>query len=346
MSKPETIRIARTVAATLAVTLAVAAGCDRREPPEPGYAKTANLVMGTNAAVTAVADDDRTARAAVDAAYARFDDVNRLMSDYVADSEIGRLNAAPAGQWVDVASETFTCLKLARAVTRRSGGAFDVTCRPLVRVWKEAAEAGELPTDAQLAEARARVGNDKWELDEDAGRVRKLVEGVEFDLGGIAKGYALDLAAERMESAGADGALVDIGGDVLAVGENRAGAPWRVGVRHPFAGDEIIVVLALSDRAVATSGVQQRFHEIGGRRYSHIIDPRTGRPAEQSPSVTVVASDGATADAWATVLSVLSVAEGQTLVSEIADVEVLWITGSPDAPVLQESGGFAAYVAK
>jgi thiamine biosynthesis lipoprotein len=316
-----------------------------RRPPSPAQASRSREVMGTLATLTAVAHDEAAATAAVEAGYARLEDVNRLMSDYIADSEIGRLNRLPAGTPVPVAAETWACIRRALEVWRASGGAFDVTCRPLVSLWKQAGAQGRLPTAEQIAAVRALVGCDRIVMDETSRTVALPAAGMQIDLGGIAKGQALDLAAAAMRNRGARGALVDVGGDVVAVGTRPDGQPWRVGVKDPFR-QGIVLVLRLSDRAVATSGVQQRFHEIGGRRYSHIIDPRTGWPATQAPSVTVIAADGITADAWATAFSVLSVSEGRELIStgRVADVEVLWITGDAGNPVMEKTPGFDQYV--
>jgi thiamine biosynthesis lipoprotein len=184
-------------------------------------------------------------------------------------------------------------------------------------------------------------------LDLEDRTIMRDADGVQVDLGGIAKGYALDLAGEAMLSAGAHGALVDVGGDVRAIGTNAAGKPWRVGIKHPF-HQTLHTILELSDRAVATSGVQQRFYEIDGKRYSHIIDPRSGRPAEQAPSVTVIAADGITADAWATVFSVLTVEEGRQLIAAGAapKLEVMWIAGPANQPIVDRTPGFDVYVAE
>jgi thiamine biosynthesis lipoprotein len=304
----------------------------------------AREVLGTLATLTAVAPDERTAAAAVEAGYARLADVNRLMSDYLAESEIGRVNAAPAGTPVPVAPETLLCVQHARAFGAASGGAFDITCRPLVALWKQAGRQQRLPTPEELAATRALVGCDRIVVDAAASTLALPQPGMQLDLGGIAKGYALDLAAAAMRAAGAESVLVDVGGDVVALGTTPEGKPWRVGVRHPFQ-DGLIAELLLRDGAVATSGVQQRFYEIGGHRYSHIIDPRTGWPAEQASSVTVIAADGITADAWATAFCVLTVAEGQQLIAagRAPGVEVLWLTGTAAAPVQTQTAGFAPY---
>jgi thiamine biosynthesis lipoprotein len=332
---------------TLAIVLAalcLVVGCKRSG--DNARVSRAREIMGTLATLTATARDEATAAAAVEAGYTRLEDVNRLMSDYVSDSEIGRLNALPVGERLSLSSETLRCLQRAIEVSQISGGAFDVTCRPLISLWKSAGRAGRLPADEALVQVRGLIGTDKIVLDVAAGTAARTADGVQVDLGGIAKGHALDLAGAAMRSAGAASALVDVGGDVLAVGVNQAGKPWRVGIKHPFRGG-IYAVLELSDRAVATSGAQQRFYEIDGQRYSHIIDPRSGWPAGQAPSVTVIAADGITADAWATVFSVLTIDEGRRLIASgrVPELEVLWIAGPADAPVVERTDAFEKYMA-
>ncbi len=334
-----------------------AAGCERSASehgrPTTGRVKNSRMVMGTFAEVTADAADHATAQRAVAAAFARLEDVNRLMSDYSADSEVGRLNALAVGENLVVSAETFHCLERSAEVARLSGGAFDYTCRPLVRLWKQAGRDDKLPSEDALRETLARVGWQKVKLDPATRTVTPTVPGLQIDLGGSAKGYALDLAAEALRAAGATHGLVNVGGDVRALGPQADGRPWRIGVRDPFKTSrnqpdiELFCTLELSGGAVATSGEQERYYIIEGRRYSHIVDPRSGRPAEQSSSVTVIAPDGLTADAWATALSVLSVAEGRDLIDrkEVTGLEVLWISGDAEHVDVQQTPGFERYLA-
>jgi thiamine biosynthesis lipoprotein len=301
-------------------------------------------VMGTFAEVMAFAADPDTAKKAVEAAYDRLADVNRRMSDYSDDSEIGRLNRQPAGEETVVSPETFFVLQKAMEVAKASGGAFDPTCRPLVQRWKHAGKENRLPEPHAIAATMQHVGWQKVTLDSHDRSVAVSVEGVQVDLGGIAKGYALDLAAAALKEAGAQSGLVNVGGDVIALGSQSGGRPWRIGMKHPFQPG-LFRTLAVCDRAVATSGVQQRFQVIDGKRYSHIVDPRTGQPAEQAPAVTVIAPDGLTADAWATVFSVLTVEEGRAMIESLPEIEAMWIWGSADAVQTAESSGFAPYVA-
>lgn len=325
----------------ICLTLILVPGC---RDVGPATAKHSREVMGTFAEITAVAPARRVARAAVDVAYARLDQVNHLMSDYVSDSEVGRINVLAARQTLVVSPETFEVLRRAREFAKASGGAFDVTYRPLKEVWKQAAKDNVLPPQSLLDETRRRIGYDKLLLDPATRAVTPTIDGIQIDLGGIAKGYALDLAAQAALDAGATAVLVNVGGDVLAVGAQASGQPWRIGIKHPFGPGLAGRIALFGHRAVATSGTQQRFTDVGGKHYSHIIDPRTGRPAEQAPSVTVVAPDGITADAWATVFSVLTVEEGRQLAESLPDVEVMWIWGSADDVRSAQTPGFDRYV--
>ena len=154
-----------------------------------------------------------------------------------------------------VSPETFDCLRKSAEVAAASGGAFDVTCRPLIALWKQAGQRNRLPTETELQAVRARVGWQKLELSPATRTVTVRAEGMQLDLGGIAKGYALDLAAAAMKDAGASGGLVDVGGDIVTFGRRENGQAWRIGVRHPFQSG-LFGRLELDDGAVATSGIQ------------------------------------------------------------------------------------------
>ena len=293
-------------------------------------------VMGTECSMAAVVpryDRDR-ARNALDEAEAVLRGVEARMSNWLDHSEISRLQAAKTGEGVSLSADTIEVLKAAREAAEQTGGAFDATCRPLLELWKRAGEEGVLPTESQLNDARAASNWEQVELTE-SGAV-KLADGVCVDLGGIAKGYAIDRALAAIEEAGVSGGLVDVGGDLACFGQQPEGESWVVEVKNPFQGSTL-VRFRIRQGAVATSGNYARHVEIAGKRYSHIVDPRTGRPADAAASVTVVAPTAMTADIWATALSVLE----QSGFDVLPDgVEALLVVGTADTYRLICTPGF------
>jgi thiamine biosynthesis lipoprotein len=271
--------------------------------------------MGTSWSVTLDArdrsrEDLAQARLAV---HERLATVNRLMSTWEADSELSRFNRHASGEPFPLSPETLEVLLLAQEVSERSGGAFDVSVRSLVAAWGFGAGArvGE-PDAAELAKLRERVGFRLLELDPVAGTARKRHPDVECDLSAIAKGFGVDEVARALAELGWKDFLVEVGGEVRARGRRPDGDPWRVGIERPDAeGRAVHGVIALSDRAMATSGDYRSFYEAGGERRTHIVDPRSGRPiGHRFASVSVVHRDAVLADAWATALMVLGAEEG------------------------------------
>jgi thiamine biosynthesis lipoprotein len=194
----------------------------------------------------------------------------------------------------------------------------------VIDLWRSAGESGVYPSEADLRGARAFCGWDHIELTE-SGAVKRTVE-ARVDLGGVAKGFGIDAAVEVLAEAGMLGGLVDVGGDLRCFGTDPDGGRWRVEIKNPF-GEGPLAHLRVGDSAVCTSGNYARFVEIEGRRYSHIIDPRSGRPADAVPSVTVISRSAMTADMWATALSVLG-EEGLDLLP--TGLEALLVLGSAD----------------
>jgi len=248
----------------------------------------------------------------------RLDRVSRLMSTYDTTSELSRFNRLASTDPVSVSEELIAVLEVAREVSERSGGALDVTVGPLVEAWGFGPGGGvngpirPLPTDAQLALLRERVGADLLEIDRAGGTVAKANPETSVDVSAIAKGYAVESVAGALTSLGLGQFLVEVGGELKGVGTRRDGRAWRVGIERP---DDVAPgvwgTVALTDEAIATSGDYRNYYEDSGVRYAHIIDPRTGRPiAVRGASVSVVHPNAAFADAWATALTVLGPEEG------------------------------------
>ena len=262
--------------------------------------------------------------------------IESRMSVWLEDSELSRLNRAPAGRSVPLSLEIQEVLARARRAAEVTRGAFDVTVGPLVLLWRRAPELGRPPDPDELTEARAAS---RWEhFETTADGLRKNTDGARIDLGGIAKGYAIDRAVAILSAFAPQGGLVDIGGDVRAWGCPPQSDRWEIAVRDPFGGSPL-VGLRIAEGAVCTSGDYARFVEVGGRRFSHIIDPRNGRPAEGVVSVTVTAPEAETADIWATALSVLG--PDGVLVLPIG-CEALFVLGDRQQRRLIATPGLAA----
>jgi len=231
--------------------------------------------------------DAMRARHAADAAIADVRRIEAKYSRYQDDSLTTRINRSAGGPPVDIDAETAGLIAYADRCFTQSEGRFDITSGVLRAAWDFRRQPPTLPADAVLAAALARIGWADVEWDERTIRLPRA--GMEIDFGGIGKEYAADRMATILIDHGIAHGLVNLGGDVRAVGTQSSGAPWRVGIRHPREAGRTIAAVDLADGAVATSGDYERFFEIDGRRYSHILDPRTGMPVSYWQSVSVVA---------------------------------------------------------
>jgi thiamine biosynthesis lipoprotein len=301
-------------------------------------------IMSTTMHLTAVLPA-RRARG-TDSAFVAAEQAARIvearMNRYNPDSELSGFNAAPADELVPLSEETMDVLRQSAALYQKTDQAFDITVLPLLRVWQSAAKADRLPSEEQVQAARAESRWAQIELTEQGARKSTATAGV--DLGGIAKGFAMDLAVEAMRREGVDGGIVEIGGDLRCFGSKPDGRPWRVQLRDPFVPGAGSFVLAVRDAAVCTSGNYERGRMIAGQHFSHILDPRLGRPVDTYPSVTVVAGTAAAADAWATALSVLG-PDGFALLDG-TDLEAMIIVGTPEMYTIHCTPGFSALVAE
>lgn len=321
-------------------------GCNRRVEADSRY----RLVMGTFAHLKAIAKDPRKAKKCVETAFAELEKVDKLMSDYKSDSEISRVNRDAFKRAVKVSKSTFEVLQRSTEFSKLSEGAFDITIGPLAELWRSAAEVNSVPTEAEISEVRSKVGYEKLILDANEMTVRFAVDGMKLDLGGIAKGYAVDIAVEAMQTAGAVGGMVDVGGDIRCFGSPPKGKKtWRIGLEDPTepkGGDQtlavsagrVLLVLKLTNAAIATSGGYRRFVLIEGKKYSHIMNRDTATSAEALSSVTIIAQNALDADALATSVSVMGPEKGLALIEKIPNTEAILITSSPEYQLLKTSG--------
>lgn len=299
--RPQSRRLARrSLAGLLAVALVAAcAGAASRPLLYP------LRVMGTYANVQIASSDTAAAGRAARAAHRALQRVDSLMSNWTTTSEIARLNRAAVRETALVQPEVADVLRAALEVSRESGGAFDVTVEPLVRAWGFLGGTPHVPDSAAARRAFENVGVRHVRFDPATRRLHFAREGVRIDLGGIAKGYGVDAARRALESQGIRDALIDLSGNMYALGAPADARAWRIGIRDPRDRSPYFARIELSGRAIATSGKYEQFVAASGRTYGHILDPRTGVPAEGLISVTVLAPDAMTADAWGTALFVL-----------------------------------------
>lgn len=308
------------------------------------------VIMGTFSRVVVVARSEKAGRACIAAAFKVQRRIESLMSYHRPDSELNRVNRHAAERPVPVNPLTFEVLQQAVYFSELSGGAFDVTVGPLVDLWRAAGDANEPPSEAALTEARLRVGYEKLILEPKEMTVQFATEGMRIDLGGIAKGFAIDKSVEAVRKGGALGGMVDIGGDIRCFGRPPEGQEhWRIGLQDPTEATEDLItgepllILQLSDAAVTTSGDYRRYTTVAGRKQSHIMDAQTGRGANQLVSVTIIAPNATTADALATAVSVLGPQKGLALIETLPAVETILLPAGEDAgPILSQ--GAAAYV--
>lgn len=280
--------------------------------------------MGTQFNVIFYAPDSLTAQRANTAVSARMDSLNQIMSDYMDGSEINRLSAtAGSGQWVPVSAELFAVLQKAQTIARLSNGRFDPTVGPLSLLWRRAVRRKEFPTNKERHRARRAVGYKLMQLDSATRSVRLRRAGMRLDVGGIGQGFAVDEALTVFHRFGIRSSLVDIGGDILA-DEAPPGKPgWRVDIGSGKAGDADTTTILLKNAAITTSGDTYRFLEHNGRRYSHIMDPRSGLGLRHFVRATVWAPDGYRADALTKVFSVAGLQKSRRLLSRFPGVKLL-----------------------
>ncbi len=297
--------------------------------------------MGTLFTITLYAPDEAEAREACDAAFAKIAALDRMMTDYNPDSELMQLCQKPVGQPVRVSDELFEVLEQSHRLAELTDGAFDVTIGPVVRLWRRARRTETLPSPDVLARAQESVGWRKLRLDPATKTTTLTVPNMQLDLGGIAKGYAADKALEVLKSRGLNRALVAASGDIAA-GDPPPGQPgWRVGVGNLNAKEPgFAKMILLKNAAVSTSGDAEQFVEIGGTRYSHIVDPRTGVGLTEQLQVSIIAKRAVDTDSYATAVSVLGVEHGVTLVESRKDMAALIILREGEQTLTRASRRF------
>jgi len=275
--------------------------------------------MGTSVAVEVFADDGGPA---IDEAFAAMAEVDRLMSNYRDDSELSLINRTAASRPVPATDPMFSVLSAAQAVSAGSGGAFDVTVGPLVRLWGFHDKRPHLPTSAELTAVRPLVDYRNLVLDREQRTVRFARPGMEVDLGGIAKGFAVEIAAGVLRRHGLDG-LIDAGGNQYLLGAPPGKRLWSIGVKDPDDPRRVLGAIDTEETSVSTSADYANFLTENGRRYGHILDPHTLAPSDRALSVTILSRDGTLADALSKAAFVLGPKAGLALAESFAGTSAL-----------------------
>lgn len=306
---------------TVLVLFAFLTSCTSNDSSVPH--KSSRLLLGTLVEVTIPGDKEKAAKAT----QAVFDEMKRIedLTSFHKPSGLTAINDAAGTEAVKADDELLDLIAAALRTSEHTQGAFDPSVGVLSRLWSFSGGEPRLPGQKEIADALTKVGWRKIQVDRAAGTVMLPDKGMALDLGGIAKGYALDRSARVLKDLGITSALVNAGGDVLVIGEKEPGKPWRVGVQDPRNPREVIAVVEVKDRVIMTSGDYERFFVKDGKRYHHILDPKTGYPAEGAQSVTLVASSGVRAEPLGTTIFVKGIAQGLAYVESLGDIQAMVI---------------------
>ena len=302
--------------------------------------------LGTIVEITLYAPNESVANDAARSAFARIKELDLIFSDYKPESETMRLCAgAGTGRATKVSSELFHVIKMAEAVSEQSEGAFDITVGPLVQLWRKARKEKRLPPVEAIREAKQLVNWKLLVLNEADQTVELTKTGMRLDFGGIAKGYIGQEVSRRLRENGCSQTLVAVAGDIVAGQRPPSADGWKVGVaplsKEPRSNSRL---LRAENCAISTSGDAFQFVEIDGNRYSHIVDPRTGFGLTRRSSVTIIANDGAYADAMATAVCVLGSETGLRILEKSGQAEALIVESTSDGVKTTESKGFCRHV--
>lgn len=295
-----------------------AAGCAAQEAPV--RRSVTGFYFDTVITISAYVSSEALLKEALDACA----DYERLLSKTVEGSDVWNINHA-GGQPVEVSDDTLSILSIARQVSEWSGGAFDVTVAPAVALWDFTGGGSKVPDAAAIAAAAERIDYTKVSVD---GNRVTLPEGMQIDLGGVAKGYIADRIADLVKAKGIEDALLNFGGNVIALGKKPDGALWTVGIQDPdeSTGTSLLAVKA-SGLSVVTSGIYERGFDLDGVRYHHLLDPKTGWPMQNGlASATIFCESSGLADALSTATFVLGLEEGMALIENTPGAEALFIT--------------------
>lgn len=312
----------------LVFVLLLVTGCAKKEETPTAYEPVSQnkYLLGTIVNITLY---DNAEQEIFDEIFSAIEKIEKEMTiNNALDSEVIEINQQAGVDYVQVSEQTFEVIKTGLAYSKLGNGNFDITVGPLVKLWEIGFEDAHVPSEEEIKESLEHIDYHKVLLDEENHAVKLEDAGMQLDLGGIAKGYAADVAASIIKEHGNQAAIINLGGNVYAYGEKANGDSFKIGVQNPFSPrGAYLGILSVKDQTVVTSGTYERFFEQDGTVYHHILDPKTGYPVENNlESVTIVTESSMSADALSTMTFVLGLEEGLNLVESLDDVEALFIT--------------------
>jgi thiamine biosynthesis lipoprotein len=322
----------------ICLLLLAATGCRRNTAGGYRQVERSEFLMGTLVTIKIYDEDSDRGNSAADRALERIREIEGLMSANLESSEVGVINREAGTKPVAVSKDTFSVIEKGLYYGNLSGGLFDITVEPLVKLWGIGTQSAGIPDRAELESALGLVDYKKVDLGGDTREVFLKEPGMGLDLGGIAKGYAADEAKKILVSEGIEHAIINLGGNIQTVGLKFDGTPWNIGIKDPEdPAGALLGVARINDSTVVTSGDYERYFEEDGKRYHHILDPYTGYPGRgEMRAVTILTSSSFDADALSTSVFLMGIERGMELIEILDGVEAIAVTR--DRQVVTSSG--------
>ncbi len=294
-----------------------------------------SLIFGALAEIQIISSNDKKANQAFDKCFKELERLENNLSIFREGSEVYKINHRTSPQ-IKVTQELYDLLKYSCDISEKTNNAFDITVYPLIELWKKSEKENNLPSDSEIIEIKKQVGYKNIEFLDN--NIINFKNNIKIDLGGIAAGYGIDKIVQILYNNNIKNFLINIGGDIFASGHDEFGHEWRIGVQDPASRGHGVTVLRtrgsviktfdIHNRAIVTSGDYEKYFEINGKKYSHIIDPRTGRPAEGSLSITILAPTTIYADAISTAVSVMGKNEAERFLKDKKEIESYLVFGN------------------
>jgi thiamine biosynthesis lipoprotein len=338
MTRPRLVTIL-----SLAVSILIVAMIFNRAGDKVAFVENTRLLMGTIVQIKVSvksANERLKAEEALVKAFAEMARVEGVFSTFKVDSEVSKINRSAGEGPVTTTGEVVGLIERSIFYSEKTDGAFDITVKPLIDLWRRANVSQKMPSEERLKSALDKVGRRFVIIDKASGTVKFAKYGMAIDLGGIAKGYAVKRAADVLSGNDIRNFIISAGGDMYCAGTRSKKELWKIGLRHPRDKGKILFEIKLRDRAVETSGDYERYFTLNGKRYSHIIDPRTGQPiGDNVVSATVISVDPVMGDALSTALCILG-ARGLDMIRSLGDIDAMIIYRKGKILGIKMSEGF------